>query len=299
MGTWQAHSQWVSQLQGLAVGSPGDTQLLSCSHDKTLKLWDLRMLRPEANGSRFCAMSQGAGRQTVEPVIRFKGVKEGIEGFVVYQDAALVHGGSHLGLAPLNVQHVTNNVIYPVKMTGIRGAGRATSGGGGSSGSAIVGLGLLPHSRLLVVGSEDGQDYGKFVQFFRQASPYIEGHRGRTFVVVIPGDVVMNQELLQAAIADIAILNGLGIRLVLVLGAQQQINDALELQGSAALFVGGYRATTPACSALMRLCLRGWARHVQQARIVALVHILDMQRSKGGHGRGKIPPIQGGMADER
>lgn len=33
------------------------------------------------------------------------------------------------------------------------------------------------------------KDFGKFVQFFRQASPYIEGHRGRTFVVVIPGEV--------------------------------------------------------------------------------------------------------------
>ena len=32
-------------------------------------------------------------------------------------------------------------------------------------------------------------DYGKFVQFFRQASPYIEGHRGRTFVIVVPGNV--------------------------------------------------------------------------------------------------------------
>ena len=33
------------------------------------------------------------------------------------------------------------------------------------------------------------KDFAKFVQFFRQASPYIEGHRGRTFVVVIPGEV--------------------------------------------------------------------------------------------------------------
>jgi amino-acid N-acetyltransferase len=39
---------------------------------------------------------------------------------------------------------------------------------------------------------------------------------------------------------------GLGIRLVLVLGAQQQINDALESQGTSALFVGGYRVTTAA-----------------------------------------------------
>lgn len=33
------------------------------------------------------------------------------------------------------------------------------------------------------------KDFSKFVQFFRQASPYIEGHRGRTFVIVIPGEV--------------------------------------------------------------------------------------------------------------
>jgi hypothetical protein len=36
-------------------------------------------------------------------------------------------------------------------------------------------------------GALERDEYGKFVQFFRQASPYIEGHRCRTFVVVIPG----------------------------------------------------------------------------------------------------------------
>lgn len=41
----------------------------------------------------------------------------------------------------------------------------------------------------LTDGALERKDYGKFVQFFRQASPYIEGHRGRTFVVVIPGEV--------------------------------------------------------------------------------------------------------------
>jgi hypothetical protein len=32
-------------------------------------------------------------------------------------------------------------------------------------------------------------DYAKFVHFFRSASPYIAGHRGRTFVIVVPGNV--------------------------------------------------------------------------------------------------------------
>ena len=48
----------------------------------------------------------------------------------------------------------------------------------------------LPESgQGLTDGALERKDFGKFVQFFRQASPYIEGHRGRTFVVVIPGEV--------------------------------------------------------------------------------------------------------------
>lgn len=38
-------------------------------------------------------------------------------------------------------------------------------------------------------GKLQPQDYLKFVQFFRHASPYIAGHRGRTFVIVVPGSV--------------------------------------------------------------------------------------------------------------
>lgn len=34
-------------------------------------------------------------------------------------------------------------------------------------------------------------DFYSFVHFFRQASPYIEGHRGRTFVVCCPGEVTL------------------------------------------------------------------------------------------------------------
>lgn len=65
-------------------------------------------------------------------------------------------------------------------------------------------------------------------------------------MVVIPGDLVLQQDLLQAVVSDIALLHGLGIRLVVVLGAAPQIDAALEQQGSSALFVGGYRVTDAA-----------------------------------------------------
>jgi hypothetical protein len=64
-------------------------------------------------------------------------------------------------------------------LVGVTGSG---NGNGGQAGSgAAPGAGQTqPLTR---------QDYGKFVQFFRQASPYIEGHRARLFVIVIPGEV--------------------------------------------------------------------------------------------------------------
>lgn len=180
IGSWQAHSQRVSQLQGLP-GFRADWQLLSCSQDKTLKLWDLRMLRH----TRYWSAAAGGGSGVLNPVAVYKGSKDGIEGFVVYQDAAIVYGGANLGLAPLDSSSSSSAsqqqqqqdwsspasaVTRQVRMTGIRGGGARGLGGGSSkasreglgpkptsSGSAIVGLGLLAHSKLLVVGSEDGQ----------------------------------------------------------------------------------------------------------------------------------------------
>ena len=54
-----------------------------------------------------------------------------------------------------------------------------------------------------------------------QASPYIAGHRGRTFVVVIPGSVVASTAL-DGVLADVALCHALGVRLVLVVGCSEQ-----------------------------------------------------------------------------
>jgi len=50
------------------------------------------------------------------------------------------------------------------------------------------------------------------VSFFRGASPYIEGHRGRTFVVLIPGEVVGDRPLLYPLLEDVALLHGASSR---------------------------------------------------------------------------------------
>lgn len=92
-------------------------------------------------------------------------------------------------------------------------------------------------------GSLDKAQYGLFVQFFRQASPYIEGHRGRTFVLAIPGEVVDRKDALHTLLEDVALLHGLGVRLVLVVGARTQINQAIRDNGKEPQYAGGCRVT--------------------------------------------------------
>ena len=93
------------------------------------------------------------------------------------------------------------------------------------------------------MGSLEKSQYGLFVKFFRQASPYIEGHRGRTFVIAIPGEVVDRQDLLDRLLEDVALLHGLGVHLVVVVGARMQINEAVRANGSEPQYVKGYRVT--------------------------------------------------------
>ena len=69
-----------------------------------------------------------------------------------------------------------------------------------------------------------------FVDWFRNSSPYINAHRGRTFVVLIEGEAVASghgEQLIQ----DLALLHTLGVRLVVVYGIRPQVNQALAADG--------------------------------------------------------------------
>lgn len=87
------------------------------------------------------------------------------------------------------------------------------------------------------------QTFAKIIQFARLASPYIEGHRGRTFVVLIPGEVVANPTIITSILDDLLLLQGIGVRLVLVVGSSAQIDKSLHARGIMPRFVSGYRVT--------------------------------------------------------
>jgi hypothetical protein len=59
------------------------------------------------------------------------------------------------------------------------------------------------------------------VNWFRNSSPYINAHRGRTFVVLLGGEV-LDTPRLPTLVHDLALLNALGVKLVLVHGARRR-----------------------------------------------------------------------------
>ncbi|SFU57881.1 amino-acid N-acetyltransferase [Halomonas korlensis] len=69
-----------------------------------------------------------------------------------------------------------------------------------------------------------------FVDWFRNASPYINAHRGRTFVILIEGEAMARgrgEQLIQ----DLALLHTLGVHLVVVFGIRPQVRQALDDAG--------------------------------------------------------------------
>jgi amino-acid N-acetyltransferase len=81
-----------------------------------------------------------------------------------------------------------------------------------------------------------------FVAWFRGSSPYIHAHRGRTFVITFGGEAVADPRF-SDLIHDIALLHGLGIRLVLVHGARPQIEERLRLRRAEMKVINGLRVT--------------------------------------------------------
>jgi len=80
------------------------------------------------------------------------------------------------------------------------------------------------------------------VHWFRQATPYVHAHRGRTFVIAFGGEAVAEVGF-SDLVHDLALLHGLGIRLVLAHGARPQIEERLELRGAELHYVKGLRVT--------------------------------------------------------
>ncbi|AUI87441.1 amino-acid N-acetyltransferase [Vibrio azureus] len=68
------------------------------------------------------------------------------------------------------------------------------------------------------------------VKGFRQSTPYVNAHRGKTMVVMLSGEAVADKNF-GNIINDIALMHSLGIKVVIVFGARPQINQQLVKHG--------------------------------------------------------------------
>ena len=69
-------------------------------------------------------------------------------------------------------------------------------------------------------------DYGQLVKWFRQATPYINAHRDKTFVISLGGEALLDANI-SNIIHDIALLNSLNTRIVIVHGCRAQLQNKL------------------------------------------------------------------------
>ena len=86
------------------------------------------------------------------------------------------------------------------------------------------------------------QDY---VQWFRGAAPYIKAHRKKTFVVMVSDEVIYSDRFI-GLVHDIALLNHLGIRLVILHGSRKSIDRHLEANRLQSKFHRNIRITDAA-----------------------------------------------------
>ena len=81
-----------------------------------------------------------------------------------------------------------------------------------------------------------------FVHWFRQAGPYLNAHRGKTFVLLFSGEAVEAADF-SSLIHDITLLHYFDIRLVLIHGARHQIDAHLQQAGRIPRYAQGLRIT--------------------------------------------------------
>ena len=214
---WQAHAGAVTCVAPAdgGAGGGGPPLLVTASHDRALRVWDLRAATSGGSGSfgggacqhpgpsgwrplrelfshdiaaphpdwgdgggggggvalsALCGGALASGRP-LQPAATWRcrpggsggsgsggasGGGGGVDGFAVCRGAVVCHSRGLLGLAtlPQLAAGAGGTTVAPMQWTAIRG--RRGGGGGREAVGDIVGAALLPVSRLLVVGSEDG-----------------------------------------------------------------------------------------------------------------------------------------------
>ena len=118
------------------------------------------------------------------------------------------------------------------------------------------------------------------------ALPYIKKYSGKIVVVKYGGNAMINEQLKQQVMEDIALLWLIGVKVVLVHGGGPEISDTMKKLGKESVFVNGLRVTDKETVDIVQMVLAGKVNKT-------LVNLLQM---KGGRAVG-LSGIDGGIIE--
>ena len=94
-------------------------------------------------------------------------------------------------------------------------------------------------------------------QVLVQALPYIQKYAGKTVVVKYGGNAMINEELKEAVMSDIVLMQLVGINVVLVHGGGPEISSMLKKIGKESRFIKGMRYTDAETMEIVQQVLAG------------------------------------------
>ena len=121
-----------------------------------------------------------------------------------------------------------------------------------------------------------------------EALPYIKQYNGKIVVIKYGGNAMINEDLKQQVMEDIALLWLIGVKVVLVHGGGPEISDVMKKFGKEAVFVDGLRVTDKETVDIVQMVLAGKVNK-------SLVTLLQ---KKGGHAVG-LSGMDGGLIEAK
>ncbi len=94
-------------------------------------------------------------------------------------------------------------------------------------------------------------------QVLVEALPYIQKYTNKIVVIKYGGNAMINEELKDAVMGDIALLSLIGIKVVLVHGGGPEITEMLNKVGKKSEFVDGLRVTDKETADIVQMVLAG------------------------------------------
>ena len=116
------------------------------------------------------------------------------------------------------------------------------------------------------------------------ALPYIKKYSGKIVVVKYGGNAMINEQLKQQVMEDIALLWLIGVKVVLVHGGGPEISDTMKRLGKESVFVNGLRVTDKETVDIVQMVLAGKVNKT----------LVNLLQTKGGRAIG-LSGLDGGI----